>query len=262
MDYGRKEHDRWSQFDLLQPIITCPPGAQLERVGSPDPETDGGKWLCTPLDGLLPVSGPCVAYSFGSHMNFLFESAVLNLTRCSVYTYDCTVQGATLDPERHTFHRKCVGPRSMGRDFMTWDQALQANGHSDVHILKIDIEGSEWAALGSWTVDTPGLPTIIAIELHLRKDPVWERAEVSVSDLALFAQHLGTLGYALVSREPNPNHPPCSEFTFLRVEVPRRWSSSGQGRLAQGAAGGNGDRAAAAAALGGNGRGRDTDSSR
>ncbi len=53
--------------------------------------------------------------------------------------------------------------------------------------------GQRWAA---WTVDTPGLPTIIAIELHLRKDPVWARPEVSIADLALFAQHLGTLGYA------------------------------------------------------------------
>ncbi len=36
---------------------------------------------------------------------------------------------------------QCVGPRSMGPEFLTWDQALQANGHTDVHILKIDIEG-------------------------------------------------------------------------------------------------------------------------
>ncbi len=38
---------------------------------------------------------------------------------------------------------QCVGPRSMGRDFVTWDKALEANGHTDVHILKIDIEGKK-----------------------------------------------------------------------------------------------------------------------
>ncbi len=56
--------------------------------------------------------------------------------------------------------------------------------------------GSEWATLGRWTVDTPGLPTVIAIELHIKTDPVWQREETTISELALFVQHLGTLGYA------------------------------------------------------------------
>lgn len=212
------------RYDLLEPIVACPADTALERVGAPDPEDDGGKWLCTPLDNLLQQGQPCVVYSFGSNMDFVFESAVLDATGCEVHTYDCTVLGTTVNRKRHTFHRKCVGPASMGEDFVTWEEVLRANGHSEVHILKVDINGSEWAALGSGTVDTPGLPAVIAIELHIKTDPVWEREETTISELALFVQHLGTLGYAMVQREPNPECRSCAEFTFLRVEVPRRFN--------------------------------------
>ncbi len=46
---------------------------------------DGGKWLCMPLDYLLP-EGPCNIYSFGSNNDYSFEQAILNRTKCNVFT--------------------------------------------------------------------------------------------------------------------------------------------------------------------------------
>jgi hypothetical protein len=69
------------------------------------------------------------------------------------------------------------------------------------------------------------LPEQIALEVHFALGGKWTNlfapsaAKISAQGSMLFS-HLANLGYAVVSREDNPdlNTGCCSEFTFLRVE--------------------------------------------
>ncbi len=42
---------------------------------------------------------------------------------------------------------------------MTWEEVLRANGHSEVHILKVDIEGEQCGQLRTWVL----LPSWLAL---------------------------------------------------------------------------------------------------
>ncbi|KAG2427394.1 hypothetical protein HYH02_014614 [Chlamydomonas schloesseri] len=233
-----------ARYDNFKPLIGCPPGKKLSEVGSPPnrkPGEDGGKWLCTPLE---PEGPECVVYSLGSASNYYFEEDVLRTTNCKVWTYDCTVDGRSSNPERHFFHKKCVGPNTfdgMFSNYISWDGIVKSNNHTHVYILKADVEGFEWGFLSSWRADTPGLPYMLAVEFHLdrlstgpgplqpnpgadvsRFDQMWMRQTISQVELALFFQHLASLGYAPISREDNPWGTCCAEYVFLRVESHRR----------------------------------------
>ena len=63
------------RYDLFNPVIACPDGGALKRVGSPE---DGGKWLCAEK-----LEAPCVVYSIGSHGKYDFELAVLDVSSAS-----------------------------------------------------------------------------------------------------------------------------------------------------------------------------------
>lgn len=58
------------RYDLFNPIITCPPGTQLQRYGEADKVLsgvgDGTKRLCLPL----PAKEECAVYSFGSENRY------------------------------------------------------------------------------------------------------------------------------------------------------------------------------------------------
>jgi len=51
---------------------------------------------------------------------------------------------------------------------------------------------------------------------------IWPMHRLSLAELAVFFTHLADLGYAVVSRDDNPQSREgcCSEFTLLRAEVP------------------------------------------
>jgi len=46
---------------------------------------------------------------------------------------------------------------------------------------------------------------------------LWPVQHRDLSDLSLFFGHLGRLGYAIASREDNPQGTCCSEFLLLRA---------------------------------------------
>ena len=46
---------------------------------------------------------------------------------------------------------------------------------------------------------------------------LWPVHHLDASDLSLFFGHLGRLGYAIASREDNPEGTCCSEFLLLRT---------------------------------------------
>lgn len=229
------------RYDLFPPIVTCPPSTSLTLVGEPEGGGDGGKWLCAPLS---PPDN-CVVYSLGSANNYQFEDAILKQTNCRVYTYDCTIDGRSIDTSRHFFNKQCIGPRKYDQLFnrmLSWEQVLKANNHAQTYIVKADIEGFEWGLLADWRMDTPGLPHYLAVELHLDRFPdstktdhldpkpgadlsmydyIWRKKTMTSADAALLFQHLASLGYAAISREDNHYGTCCSEYVFMRVEHPR-----------------------------------------
>ena len=60
------------RWDLFNPLVPCPDGGALKRVGSSE---DGGKWLCAET-----LEAPCVVYSIGSNGQYDWELAVLDVS--------------------------------------------------------------------------------------------------------------------------------------------------------------------------------------
>jgi hypothetical protein len=97
------------------PFLRCPPRQPLERYGNLE---DGGKLFCD----LGVLQAPCLIISLGSRNEYSFEQDVLNRTQCEVHSYDCTVDGMSVMPGRHFFHKKCLGSNPDDPSFMTWPQ--------------------------------------------------------------------------------------------------------------------------------------------
>lgn len=131
------------RFDvLMQPIKgACP---RLSRIGG---EGDGGKLVCA-LD-LIPHStgNPCIVYSIGSNNNWNFEEDIVRSTPCSVYTFDCTVDGhvPSNSTDRIHFNKICLGERSKGNNdnssptFKSLKEIMSMLGHDHITLLKMDI---------------------------------------------------------------------------------------------------------------------------
>lgn len=192
---------------------------------------DGGKWLCD-LPALAGDEG-CVVYSLGSNGQFEFELEMVARTPCTVHTFDCTLDAATLvlpsSPRIH-FHALCAGEGSAEDPRYQSLAALAAGlGHSRVDLLKMDIEGFEYRVVESLYKDVlrgaPGaeqlMPLQISLEVHTQTHfsvLPWARAPgLSAAELDALWVPLTDLGYVVVSREDNRLCEQCSEFTAVRA---------------------------------------------
>ncbi|GIL67838.1 hypothetical protein Vafri_21106, partial [Volvox africanus] len=127
-------------FDLYDPVVTCPPPSKLMRLDPTGPTehpsgwVDGAKWMCVPFPRTARPG--CAVLSFGSNDQFEFERAALDMTPCTIHTFDCTtgmLGNAThfdsIDPTRHVFHPYCVGSREMAdknpSQVLTWEGIIQ-----------------------------------------------------------------------------------------------------------------------------------------
>ena len=70
----RLEPPAYTRYDLFNPIVDCPGGTPMTRLGPP---VDGGKWLCMAGSSL---HDPCIAYSIGSAGDYGFEEAILKVS--------------------------------------------------------------------------------------------------------------------------------------------------------------------------------------
>ncbi|PSC73432.1 hypothetical protein C2E20_3494 [Micractinium conductrix] len=235
-EISRVEPERYDRYNLFNPVVRCPKG-DLVRLGS---DGDGGKFLCG--EERLQQPG-CLVMSIGSHGQYDFEEAVLKGTACEVHTFDCTYDGASLDGERHTYHKICAGIKNEKRDglqFMTLpDMIRSAMGGRPVDLLKMDIEGFEYEVVSGFQMeDSCHFPHQISLEVHYKqlysmtdfmgkrdewRHMLWPMHELSLGELGVFFGHFANLGYAVVSRDDNPytgGEGCCSEFTLIRVEQP------------------------------------------
>jgi len=159
-------HVRRELFAALSPskLTNC----DLRRYGD---ERDGGYLLCENL-----VAHSQVAYSYGIDGRDQWGCDVSQQLGTTVHEYDCFnltrpgCQKGTL-----TFHEECIGEARQtldGRPYDTLPEQLARNGDADTRlIVKMDVEGSEWASL----IATPDsvLEHIdqLVIELHGTDDP-------------------------------------------------------------------------------------------
>lgn len=187
---------------------------------------DGGKWLCG-VEQTLNQDG-CSIFSLGSNGDFSFEELMVNVTRCHVYSFDCTV-GAPADigsSGRIHFQQVCIdGVNSLDGRMKTLSTVATELGLRSIQLLKMDIEGFEHKVLDGFLENfrtnpafTLFLPGQISLEVH-HTDLPWlpQSAQIPMQTLGSAFLALAELGYSLVSREDNPSCPHCSEFTYIRT---------------------------------------------
>ncbi|KAI9031387.1 methyltransferase domain-containing protein [Hyaloraphidium curvatum] len=276
-------HSGWASMDLLAPTFECD-WFTLRKLGG---KGDGAKWMCGGLKPLirqvektrrearaaqgLPETGKpdCVVYSLGSQGRFQFEETVRAEASksCEIHTFDCTGQWSN---PASNFHRWCVGPppekatdperRAL---FMSLNRIAAELNHTHITLLKMDVEGAEYAVFEDLLSPENShlLPIVIWVELHthhLRHLDSLLPAEYAAEKnwarpLLRLARKLDRYGYALAAKERNEGAPSrsrcCSEYVFIRIKevqgLDLRTLSGGFGELwrsASGADGQNDDR--------------------
>ena len=160
--------------DPFRDFYRCP--GITEKVGA---LSDGGKWVCG-VDTLLQRPD-CVIYSFGSNGDTSFEEVLLQTTKCSVWTFDPTLNAAQQAKINAVpgLHFAPVGLADMDGDMdiagkvrpvRTLATLMRERGHAWVDVLKMDIEGGEWAVLDGFVRNGSALPVSQAqIEFHVDK---------------------------------------------------------------------------------------------
>lgn len=208
--------------------LPCPYPNNLTRIGGIH---DGNKVLCG--IELMQSMNNCVVYSLGSFNNFNFEYDLLQNTSCHVYTYDCTSTPPVSTIDRLNFYKICLGDPDLLLKFMFpyqqrildigifnntkfehLDTLMKKNQHEEVHLLKMDIEGSEYSVFTSLINQSKkvNLPYQISFESHW-----WDRDIYhGILHQAMFEQ-LWTIGYRILQHEYNPSDHTCVEWTMMRI---------------------------------------------
>ncbi len=216
--------DRTFLFDA---VVDCRTSL---RVGT---WSDGGKWVCDP-DRLGPSP---IVYSFGVGNEISFDREMASTFGAQVYMFDPTPSvsqmwtafkaGQAEDTGRIFFHALGLGPVSeeAGKQraltlegqvcpVKTLREMAELLGHTHVDIVKLDIEGGEFASLKQM-IATSALPALgvkqVLVEVHLWSDRAFE-------DLVRIVRGLADQGYLLFHKELNPGCPAyCEELAFVQV---------------------------------------------
>ena len=194
----------------IEPSYTC---AVQERFGKMG---DGGKVLCNP-QAILSASD-CLVYSFGSRLDCGFELDLKQqYPHCDVHVFDpapSVVQQYNIShcAKNTTFHEFGLGGYEQSKRIENETVSLQplsttkqALGHGPrtLHILKADVEGSEYDAFQEM-FDSNALNGVgvIMLEVHIRALIGRSRQEQTAEFLRLFT-NLDDLGYVIYHKELN-----------------------------------------------------------
>uniref|UniRef100_A0A7E4VDF1 Methyltranfer_dom domain-containing protein n=1 Tax=Panagrellus redivivus TaxID=6233 RepID=A0A7E4VDF1_PANRE len=128
--------------NVLAEEILCPNLFRVGRIG------DGGKWMCGPQ--FIPDwDRKCVIYCFGISTDPSFETEINNVTqgKCDIvavdtkrYTYP-TEQLAAIGAQ---YIETRISPTTTDNSITVTDLMKKMN-HDHIDVLKMDIEGSEYA---------------------------------------------------------------------------------------------------------------------
>ncbi|KAJ7888827.1 methyltransferase domain-containing protein [Mycena leptocephala] len=151
-------------WDFFIPSFTCP--FPMYRVGL---LADGGKWVCG-LDRVLQNRPNCIVYSLNYQTSAYstFEQDMLKRSPgCRVYETDVVIDSKL--KSRVHFNHFSVADLTVVR-YRSLQSVMKKFGHNWVDILKIDLEGSEFATLVSIIADSQEKPLPfgqLLLEVHI-----------------------------------------------------------------------------------------------
>ena len=141
-EYRRARNVREALFSELAPVTLG--NCDMMRVGDAH---DGGYLLCRNLVGRAQG-----VYSYGINGTDEWGCQLARQLSIPLHQYDCF--NTTVPPcagANAFFHAACVGPRQEtldGRPFSTMREQIARNGDDGKPlVVKMDVEGSEWASL-------------------------------------------------------------------------------------------------------------------
>jgi hypothetical protein len=198
------------RMHLFEPTVHCLEEDRLGKLG------DGGKFCCG-LSRLKNLSN-CVVYSMGSHGEMSFENDIkaLDNGNCEVHTFDTDPQYGSLwkglEQRNMYFHAGFVTPNGP----LSLRGRMKSLGHDHIDILKMDIEGSEYAVLREALNPTdPTFPPVnigqLLVEVHESGRNIAWRTYAMLADLE-------RAGLYEFHSEINPYSPwACRELAFIKV---------------------------------------------
>lgn len=131
-----------ARMRALFPLLEVRSDKRFVRIGR---HNDGGYVM------LDDFEGRSAAYSIGIADDVSWDRDIA-ARGLDVYMYDHTIEGLPEENERFHFSRTGIGTKTDADDplLRTLPEMMADNGHLDAYgmILKIDVEGAEWAVLG------------------------------------------------------------------------------------------------------------------
>lgn len=213
--HGNAHVPHWKEFDVLGPVFPELCHNPL-KLGTGDEE----KILCWDYKSQFEDSS-CVVLSFGSNNQWMFEESIKNKTKCSVYTFDCTVSRATPPPGVY-FYPYCIDAMSytngQGLVFKSIQDIVNRIGLQKKRIdyLKLDVEGFEFETLVPFLkgLHDELLPPQIAVEIHYQAS----KFDLDQNVLLAFGNFMFyEVGYVITYRRDNALGYFASEFLFQKI---------------------------------------------
>jgi hypothetical protein len=212
---------------LFDAIVDCESTIRVGTYG------DGGKWVCNP-DRLRRST---IVYSFGVGLEITFDLEMASMFGADVYMFDPSPSLSRQYVAYQTgmphgkgwvyFQPLGLGPISTvrGKEWslsiegkacpaMSFSDIAKALGHTHVDILKIDIEGGEYAALKQILADNS--LTKLNVQQLLVEFHLWSSS--NFEDFVRIVGGLKKQGYLLFRKELNPGDAMrCAELAFVRA---------------------------------------------
>lgn len=208
--------------DFLRTLRLCGTCADFIRVGEPN---DGGYIMCA--DGLSD-GGLLGAYSYGINGYDGWGMGVASMFHVPLYEFDCfdTRQPGACPGCQVRFSPQCVEGNFEGKPgaYGTMTQHMQANGHAAVAngtlLLKLDVEGAEWAVFSQEHAATLSKFRQINTELHgigaKAYDPVSLQAMQKILASGFSVVHLHGNNNAGTAKFGQYSVPDVLEVTLVR----------------------------------------------
>jgi hypothetical protein len=207
------------QWEIRQTLHLMRPwtvaGRRKLRVGG---DHDGAYIMVEDFENLS------AAYSLGVGHSATWDEAMAG-HGAIVHQYDHTVDRPPSDHAAFRFNRLAIGPQD-GPGVISLASAIAANGdqgNTDM-ILKIDIEGAEWASLDATGVEVLAQFRQIVIEFHdlLRiADPAWREVayrvfgRLAASHMPVHVHANNHAGYQIIENVPVPE---VIELCYVRKD--------------------------------------------